>query len=601
MVFFPILAQGQNTRCGELKRSIENKYLVNIYDKYNIDFFPYYWLEAPYNLKASNIQEQDELFVLKIIDDVFNEYPPKLISGTIHSLFLLDSVTIDGGYTFPPVYTYNQVIYVSINNGVDKDSLRKKFEEGFEDVFFSYFPMSKNAENIINDSIKSAFEDCDISESISAEFSNASVKHGVTIKINTSAADLPVFCRQKPYNNIVSGKNDNSIIDVLPVLEKAIDDYPEFYQNLVNNIYLFPGIYSNNRLIPSFSYFSDIYLSVLDTNKVLVKDNILDELRKQVSKIVCRNILPEIPIEKWRSFGNDKVDSVYYIYDDLDDIKKNFNSFFLKKTELENCDSTDIITKMKFNYLSEILCTFTHKLVLLDTSIIASCVVDLHEKFNVNVLYGFDFPIRNEGLTLAPGLSIFSNPNNYQMQRALLNLDTALSIYPKEMIDRYLKNIFIVETMLFDKREVGPAGTYSYNDKSVYISNIGTFNSSLQKAFHHEFSSVVRKFSGVTFPVKEWLSINDASFSYYLASNKSAPALKDEELHQQGFLEEYSTSLFDNDVEVFTSWLFYEPQKLAAVAKKYEKIMRKLRLLYNYYKAVDGNILFISEIEDIMK
>lgn len=601
LISIQVLALAQNKPCDKLKQDVEDKYHINIYDKYNSDFFPYYWSENSFNVLAGDIEEQDEEFLLNVIADVLSEYPERLVFETIHCVYLLDSAVSDGGYVFPTIYTNNQSIYVIINNNPGKDSLRQWFKKGFEDVFFSYFPIYKIEKNEIDDEIKSEFADCELSKTITDGFENASSDLNVNLIINTCPGDLPVFIRQNPYNDIVVGRNTDSIIEILPVLVQAASKYPVFYDKLVNNIYLFPRIESNGKLIPSFSYFSDIYLSVLDSNGMINNVNIESELHSRIEEIICRNLLPEISVDSWRNLGKEKPDSVYNIYDDLDDIRRNFKLFFLSKGYISEDTGLDSITMMKFRYLNEKFSAFRFQIEKVSSENVDFYAKEFERKYDVNLLYNFEFPLQNQGRMLCPTLSIFSNPNIYQLQRALLNLDTSLSVYPKEFINKYLHNIYIVETMLFSKNEVGPAGTYSLNDRAVYISNIGAADSSLQKAFHHEFSSIVRKFSWVSFPKNEWLAINDESFSYYLTSNKNGTDIPEDELRQQGFLEEYSASLFDNDVEVFTSWLFYEPQNLAAVAKKHEKIMRKLKLLYDYYRKVDPNLVFDSTINELIK
>lgn len=598
--FFSCFGFAQIQTCDALKQKIENRYQINIYDDYNLDFFPAYWLDQPYNLQASGMKEEKQLLVLNCVNNVLKNYPNDLICATFTSLYLLDNVAFSGGYGLPPVYSYNQCIYI-IDNGLKNDSLEKKFTEGFENIFFEYFPGFENKSGKITNDIKAEFKDCNIKKSVYAEFSKTSQKYGVNIHINTNIGDIPAFLRQKPYNDIVVGKNDNSIIDVLPVIEKAISCNPDVYRSLVNNIYLFESIYSNNKPVPSASYFSDIYLSVFDTTGAINEQNILNELNTQLSYILIQNILADVSVEKWRSFSKTDIDSIYNIEDDIQDIRNVFASFYKSKYEGITSSHPDAVTELKYNYLNDVLNVLYKKLANLDEDSIKAHIEGLGNRYNVNILYNFDFPIQTGGLILPSGLTIFSNPNTYQLQRILNNIDSALSVYPIEMINKYLNNIYVVETMLYDnKRQIGPAGTYSLFNKSLYLSNIGASDSSLQKAFHHEFNSLVRKLSGVPFPKNEWIAINDSAFSYNY-EKKDAARIEEENLLEQGFLEEYSTTLFDNDVEVFTSWLFYKPEKLAFVAQKHKRVLSKLKILYSYYKAINSKIVFHEDIEISVK
>lgn len=599
MVFVSCFGFSQIQTCNALKQKLENKYKINIYDKYNIDFFPAYWLEPPYNLQASGLKDEKEKLVLNCINKVLKNYPNDLIWSTITSVYLLDSVVFSGGYKLPPVYTNNQCIYI-ICDGLENDTLGKKFKEEFENVFFEYFPGFENPLGKISDDIKVEFKDSNIKKSICDEFSKTSQKYGVNIHFNTNIGDVPAFLRQKPYNDIIVGKNDNSIIDVLPVLEKAISCNPVGYRSLINNIYLFRGIFSNGTLVPSVSYFSDIYLSVFDTTGAINEENILNELNTQMCNILIQNILADVSLEKWRSFSNTDTDSIYNIADDIQNIRNVFASFYKSKYEGKTSGHPDAITELKYSYLNDLLNVLYQKLAIINEGSIKTQCEELENRYNVNILYNFDFPFQNEGCTLPSGLTIFSNPNPYQLKRILNNIDSALWVYPVEMINKYLSSIYIVESMLYNnKQQIGPAGTYSLFNKSLYLSNIGSSDSSLQKAFHHEFSSLVRRLSDVQFPKNEWISINDSAFSYYY-EKKDAVRIKEEDLLEQGFLEEYSTTLFDNDVEVFTSWLFYKPKELAVVAQSHSKVLGKLKILYLYYKMIDSKIDFDNDIERLV-
>ena len=135
MVFVSRLGFAQIQDYDALKQKLENRYQINIYDDYNLDFFPAYWLDPPYNLQASGMKEEKQQLVLNCVNNVLKNYPNDLICSTITSLYLLDSAVFSGGYVLPPVYTNNQCIYI-IGNGLENDTLEKKFEEEFENIFY---------------------------------------------------------------------------------------------------------------------------------------------------------------------------------------------------------------------------------------------------------------------------------------------------------------------------------------------------------------------------------------------------------------------------------------------------------------------------------
>lgn len=581
----------------KLINKIESEYQINIYDKVNIDFFLYYWQDSPMNLSAQNIDKEDELLILKCLSEVLQEYPKLLVSNTIRNVYLIGNLSKKD---LPEIFSYNQSIYISAskNHTIVKDSVTESINKEFIKIFFNYFPLYNNNSERIDNEIKERFIINNINRKALKRINKLSSDYGVHIKLQTCPGDIPIPFRQRPYSYYSNGSIDYISDKLLNTIDSTLSQYPEFIKSLVNNIYLFKLITSNNNEVPSFSYYSDIYLSIYKSDGTIDYSLFAKQLQFQLSTIIYQNLIADIPINKWISFNNSLSNINPY-----QEIESYVSILFSNKDSLELLALKDSIANKKILYLKGKYDRLISKINKIDTNANDSLAMDLNKKYGITFHYNFKFPLQtNNNEIITAGLSILSNPNPYQLQRALLNVDTALNVYPKELLVKYLKNIWIVETMQYGKSITSPGGTFSYFNKAVYLSNVGNYNESLQMAFHHEFSSLVRKFSGTEFPKEKWLLINDTNFSYSMDKYYNPSRMFSQaELNQDGFLELYSTSLIDNDIEVFTSWLFDKPKELAVIANENVKIRMKLIILYDYYRKIIPEYTFCKEIETSLK
>ena len=564
---------------NKLINSIEHEYLINIYDNYNEDFFPYRWQESPLNLRASNMPEDKKEQVLKCLVEVFKKYPKSLVSGTINNVYLIDSVSKKD---LPIIFSYNQSLYISTHNNsqVSKDTLISKINKKFTNIFFDYFPIYNDSIGITSEIVLD-FEQKPLDKNLSKSLRELSSKYNVELITNTTPADIPTPYRQKPY--LLNAPNKTTKIDnkVLQILDSLFEENSLFVKQLVNNIFLINSIEYGSKVLPSFSYYSNIYLSLYNKEGTIDYQNLEKQFRIQISRLVYQNIRAYISIDKWSKMN---------IGDSISDPSNEIENFV--SLHLYNFDSlvemskTNNIILEKFNYFNSVFDKFISRLSTISIKGIEQKADILSKKYNINIHYNYTRSYSPEYIIPA-GLFILSTPNPYQIDRTLSNLDTALSIYPKETLNTNLKNIFIVEIMLYSKKFYTPGGTYSYNDKSIYISNVGNYDESLQMIVHHEFSSIVRHYSKIEFPIKEWLLINDSTLSYSYTNDRNLPnKISIEKMRKLGFLEYYSSTSAINDIEVFTSWYFTKQDELLILSKKYGKIRLKLNLINNYYEKV---------------
>jgi len=577
----------------KLINSIEGEYLINIYDNYNEDFFLYQWQESPLNLRASNMSEEEKELVLGCLVDVLKRYPKSLVSGTINNVYLIDSVSKED---LPISFSHNQGLYISTHNKsqVNKDTLIYKIDKSFLNIFFKYFPIYNDSIGITSD-IALDFEQNALDKNVSKSLRELSSKYNVELTTNTTPAGIPIPYRQKPY--LLNAPNRITKIDknVLHILDSLLEENSLFVKQLVNNIYLINSIEYGNNILPSFSYYSNIYLSLYNKEGVIDYRNLEEQFQIQISKIVYQNIRADISIDKWSEMNIG--DSI----SDPNEEIKTFVSLHLNDFDsLEKMSRTDNMILEKRNYF---ICAFDKlisKLNKISIKGIEQKADMLSKIYNINIHYNYTGSYNSENI-ITPGLSILSTPNPYQIDRALSNIDTALSIYPKETLNANLKNIFIVEIMLFSKKFYAPGGTYSYHDKSVYVSNVGNYDESLQMIVHHEFSSIVRHYSKIEFPKEEWLLINDSSLSYSYTNDRELPnKITIEKMRNLGFLEYYSSTCAINDIEVFTSWYFTKQDELLILSKENKKIRLKLKLINEYYEKVMPLYHFSKEIESII-
>jgi len=182
-----------------------------------------------------------------------------------------------------------------------------------------------------------------------------------------------------------------------------------------------------------------------------------------------------------------------------------------------------------------------------------------------------------------------------EMERSKRIIISALDKYPENFLENNLENVYALKSMNFYGVNYG--GTNSTD--SVYLvndgENMGYSDIIVEKAFHHEFSSILYRNYGDTFKEPEWRQVNPEGFEYFDEATGGSGAIRegkssqefDPEAHNMGFLYEYAQSTMENDINSFAENIFMEDDSFFATAESYEKLKAKLDLIVEFYNTLD--------------
>jgi len=169
----------------------------------------------------------------------------------------------------------------------------------------------------------------------------------------------------------------------------------------------------------------------------------------------------------------------------------------------------------------------------------------------------------------------------------------ALSKYPVDVIKKNLDKVYVLKSLEF--YGVAYGGTNAKN--KVYIANSGIIanytNDFIERLFHAEFSSVLLANYPDTFDKKHWVGANDKHFNYSCENGyealKSGNASEEfnEVYNEKGFLDEYSISTLDNDINAFAKNMFMAKPNFWRVVAQNNKLSMKLELVVNFYHKID--------------
>jgi hypothetical protein len=172
------------------------------------------------------------------------------------------------------------------------------------------------------------------------------------------------------------------------------------------------------------------------------------------------------------------------------------------------------------------------------------------------------------------------SPSTYGMVHdAVRNFSAA---YPKEVLHKYLRGIFLLSSLNCSGKPYG--GTYA--EKSIYLNIYDhTLRSWLDKALHHEFSSVLAdatKFSFSNFAAISGHSKYDSTIEYDCLTAMNCRIIRDD-LLEKGFLNDYGRTSYENDFNTYAEALFIEPSDLKFLARKYPLVNKKYQVIKKFY------------------
>ncbi len=177
-------------------------------------------------------------------------------------------------------------------------------------------------------------------------------------------------------------------------------------------------------------------------------------------------------------------------------------------------------------------------------------------------------------------------------------LNKAIAKYPEDVLFVYLRKVYVLKSLAFFGVPYGGTNTKDV----VYL----TYDNScpehtteiVEGIFHHEFSSILyRKFTD-RLNKQAWLEINPPGFQYHDGSVEAIKKGKasmdfDYNLLPNGFLNEYSQSAFEEDINVFSQNLFSGGEQFWSIVDTFDKIKEKTKLTIEFYHQIDP--LFTEE------
>ncbi len=169
----------------------------------------------------------------------------------------------------------------------------------------------------------------------------------------------------------------------------------------------------------------------------------------------------------------------------------------------------------------------------------------------------------------------------------------SLTKYPIKLTEANLKTVYIAQTLSFYGLSYG--GTNSLD--ALYLTlipvNVDNFNLKfLERAFHHEFSSILLRNYNHLFPTSAWLEANPADFHYRGDGTQSlregtASTRFDDKFNAQGFLAEYSTSSMEEDFNMYAEAILSGDPQFWKIYEKFPAVAKKADLMISFYNKLD--------------
>lgn len=180
-------------------------------------------------------------------------------------------------------------------------------------------------------------------------------------------------------------------------------------------------------------------------------------------------------------------------------------------------------------------------------------------------------------------------------ERSTKCINKAMGKYPEKVLKENLTTVYVLRTLNF--YDVGFGATYYA--KNLYIANSGISNGYtdkfIEQSFHHEFSSILFFAYASLFDKDSWMSCNPDGFEYKDEATGGVQSLKDDMdgtyfssvYNKQGFIDQYSQSSMENDVNQLAQQLFCPDDGFWAVVDRHPRLQCKVQKLIAFYNAID--------------
>lgn len=176
----------------------------------------------------------------------------------------------------------------------------------------------------------------------------------------------------------------------------------------------------------------------------------------------------------------------------------------------------------------------------------------------------------------------------------------AITKYPRRVIRDNLTTVYVLRSLNF--YNVGFGATY-YENK-LYLANDGVLmgynDRFLEQSFHHEFSSVLYFGHKSDFDTDSWNYCNPPGFAYNDEATGGVEALRNNEdgtdfdayYNAQGFIDQYSQSSMENDINELAQQLFMPDEEFWPAVKKHRRLERKVMQLILFYHKIDPQFTY---------
>lgn len=180
-----------------------------------------------------------------------------------------------------------------------------------------------------------------------------------------------------------------------------------------------------------------------------------------------------------------------------------------------------------------------------------------------------------------------------EYERVTKILNRAMSKYPEHVLKENLTKIYAFNNLNFYGLSYG--GTFSVSGKAVYITDDTVINEKdpfIESFFHHEFSSILLRKHPCYVSKKAWKSNNPHAFHYGKGGREAirsgnSSMVFDSVLNQEGFLNKYSQSSLEEDMNVFSQNLFSGGEAFWTIVDRYDKIKAKTMLIIGFFHKID--------------
>jgi len=171
-------------------------------------------------------------------------------------------------------------------------------------------------------------------------------------------------------------------------------------------------------------------------------------------------------------------------------------------------------------------------------------------------------------------------------------LNKAIAKYPEDVLFVYLRKVYVLKSLGFYGVPYGGTNTKDVIYLTYDDTNLERTAEYVEGVFHHEFSSVLLRRFSKYIDKKAWESINPVTFSYGkggVEAIKRGEASMDYDytLVEDGFVNKYSQSAFEEDINVFSQNLFSGGEQFWFIVDTFYKIRDKARLTIDFYHQID--------------